>query len=108
MDHYRLYCISRIPSLKILDFKKITLKERLAAKEMFGEEKGQELVEEIKKKQQISKEKASLTKEAKKRREEALKLKMMIEQAETIEEITRIEEEMKKGKYDELLNELQD
>eukprot|EP00343_Euplotes_focardii_P006961 CAMPEP_0205823440 /NCGR_PEP_ID=MMETSP0206-20130828/16552_1 /ASSEMBLY_ACC=CAM_ASM_000279 /TAXON_ID=36767 /ORGANISM="Euplotes focardii, Strain TN1" /LENGTH=81 /DNA_ID=CAMNT_0053120609 /DNA_START=302 /DNA_END=547 /DNA_ORIENTATION=- len=74
---------------------------------MFGEEKGQEFVEELKKKQQIQKEKAGMTKEQKQRREEAIKLKDRIERAETIEEITQIEEEMKKGKYDELLRELE-
>mmetsp|Transcript_24003 Transcript_24003/g.42860 ORF Transcript_24003/g.42860 Transcript_24003/m.42860 type:complete len:274 (-) Transcript_24003:127-948(-) len=33
---YRLYVISKIPSLKILDFKKVKLQERLAAKKMFA------------------------------------------------------------------------
>jgi U2 small nuclear ribonucleoprotein A' len=103
MEHYRLYCISKIPSLRVLDFERITLSERLAAKEMFGEDKGQEFVEEIKKKQQLQQQKNSLSKEEKARREKALQLKVMIEQAETLEEITRIEEEMKKGKYDEVL-----
>jgi len=70
---------------------------------MFGEDKGQEFVEEIKKKQQLQQQKNSLSKEEKARREKALQLKVMIEQAETLEEITRIEEEMKKGKYDEVL-----
>lgn len=92
-----------MPALKVLDFEKVTMKERVAAKEMFGEAKGQEFVDEIKKKQQIQKEKNSMSKEAKERREKAMKLKLMIEQAETLEEIAKIEEEMKKGKYDELL-----
>lgn len=103
MEHYRLYCLAKIPSLRILDFQKVTLTEKLAAREMFGAEKGQELAEEIKKKQQIQKDKAGMTKEDKERREKAMKLRLMIEQAETLEEIAKIEEEMKTGKYDELL-----
>ena len=67
---------------------------------MFGEEKGQEFVEELKKKQMLHKEKASLSKEEKENREKAQKLKEMIENAETLEEIVKIEEEMKKGNYD--------
>lgn len=92
-----------MPKLKTLDFTKVTLKERIAAKEMFGEDKGEELVEELKKKQQLQKEKSSLSKEAKARRQRALELKMMIEQAESLEEIAKIEEEIEKGKYNEFL-----
>ena len=104
MEHYRLYAISKIPSLKTLDFNKVTLKEKLAAKEMFGEEKGQELAEDIKRKQQKQKEKASMTKEGKEKLERAQMLKKMIDEAETLEEIAKIEEEMKKGNFDGILD----
>lgn len=36
LPHYRLWCISRIPGLKILDFQKIKDKERKEAAEVFG------------------------------------------------------------------------
>lgn len=55
---------------------------------------------------QIAKEKKQLTKEEKQRREKAIKLRMRIEQAETLEEIAQIEEEMKKGNFDEVLAEM--
>mmetsp|Transcript_33104 Transcript_33104/g.38033 ORF Transcript_33104/g.38033 Transcript_33104/m.38033 type:complete len:117 (-) Transcript_33104:27-377(-) len=98
IEHYRLYCIAKIPSLRVLDFQKVTLKERIAAKEMFGDGKDQIV--------QIAKEKKQLTKEEKQRREKAIKLRMRIEQAETLEEIAQIEEEMKKGNFDEVLAEM--
>ncbi|CAI2378186.1 unnamed protein product [Moneuplotes crassus] len=107
-EHYRLYCISKIPSLKILDFGKVTLKERVAAREMFGEIKGQEFVEELKKKQKILKEKSKMTKEGKQRRQRAIELKQMIEKAETLEEIMQIEKEMNDGKYEEILKEMEE
>lgn len=45
--HYRLYLINKIPSLKILDFKKIKEKERLEAKKLFGGKEGDKLKKEI-------------------------------------------------------------
>lgn len=81
----------------------MTLKERLAAKEKFGDSKAQEYIEDLKKSQKIQKEKQSMTKEEKARREKALKLKQMIENAETLEEIAKIEAEMEKGGYDDFL-----
>lgn len=74
---------------------------------MFGEGKGDELVEELKKKQKILKEKSNMTKEAKQRRQRAIELKQMIEKAETLEEITQIEKEMNDGKYEEILREME-
>jgi U2 small nuclear ribonucleoprotein A' len=44
---YRLYCIYRIPSLKMLDFRKVTLTERNNAKELFEGEVGQMLIKKI-------------------------------------------------------------
>lgn len=36
-EHYRLYVIWRIPSIRVLDFEKVKDKERQAARELFGE-----------------------------------------------------------------------
>lgn len=41
--NYRLYTIHKIPSLKVLDFRKVKQKERDAAKELFASESGQQL-----------------------------------------------------------------
>jgi len=40
--HYRLYVIHKIPSLRVLDFCRIKLKEREAAAKMFKKKKGQQ------------------------------------------------------------------
>eukprot|EP01121_Diplochlamys_sp_Union-15-3_P021527 TRINITY_DN8753_c0_g1_i1.p1 TRINITY_DN8753_c0_g1~~TRINITY_DN8753_c0_g1_i1.p1 ORF type:complete len:243 (+),score=37.42 TRINITY_DN8753_c0_g1_i1:106-834(+) len=45
--HYRLYVIYKIPSLRVLDFTKIRLKEREAANQLFGGEEGKKLKDEI-------------------------------------------------------------
>lgn len=103
LPHYRLYVLAKLPQLRTLDFEKVTMKERMQAREMFGEQKGQQLAEEIKKQQMENLKKRGMTKEDKLRKEKALQLKMRIENAESLEEIMKIEEEMKKGEYDQLL-----
>jgi len=45
--HYRLYLINKLPKLQILDFRKISPKEREDAKELFGGEVGEQLKSEI-------------------------------------------------------------
>ncbi|CAG9861972.1 unnamed protein product [Phyllotreta striolata] len=46
-QHYRLYVIYKLPQLKLLDFRKIKLKEREEAKTLFKSKKGKELQKEI-------------------------------------------------------------
>eukprot|EP00696_Hemimastix_kukwesjijk_P016753 gnl/Hemi2/5245_TR1815_c0_g1_i1.p1 gnl/Hemi2/5245_TR1815_c0_g1~~gnl/Hemi2/5245_TR1815_c0_g1_i1.p1 ORF type:complete len:274 (+),score=112.93 gnl/Hemi2/5245_TR1815_c0_g1_i1:234-1055(+) len=46
-QYFRLYVIHKIPQLTVLDFKKIRLKERQAATELFESAKGQKLKEEV-------------------------------------------------------------
>lgn len=45
--HYRLYLIHRIPSIRLLDFKKVKIKERNEADKLFSGEKGKRLENEI-------------------------------------------------------------
>lgn len=45
--HYRLYVIHRIPSLRLLDFKKIKMKEKDEASKLFSGEEGQQLEAKI-------------------------------------------------------------
>jgi len=42
-QHYRLYVIHRLPKLRVLDFRKIKEKERIASNKLFGGEKGDRL-----------------------------------------------------------------
>mmetsp|Transcript_21340 Transcript_21340/g.24804 ORF Transcript_21340/g.24804 Transcript_21340/m.24804 type:complete len:209 (-) Transcript_21340:172-798(-) len=70
--NYRLYVISRIPSLKTLDFQKVKKKEREEAQELFGKE--------IEMKTDGGKD--AFSKE---------KIKMAIENVSSVEEINRME-----------------
>lgn len=51
MPNYRLYTIFTLPSVTVLDFQKVKLKERLLAQEMFG--KKEESGDVIEKKRKI-------------------------------------------------------
>lgn len=55
ITNYRLYVIQKIPSLRILDFKKISRKERVEAIKMFGP-KEKEKEQPTKENKEISKE----------------------------------------------------
>ena len=48
--NYRAFVIHKFPNLKVLDFKKVKLKERDEAKALFKSKKGKEQLAEIKKK----------------------------------------------------------
>lgn len=47
--HYRLYVISKLPTVRILDFRKVKLREREEAAKLFKGKKGKALVAEIEK-----------------------------------------------------------
>ena len=46
-EHYRLFAIHRLPQLKTLDFRRIRLREREAARTLFKGKKGKQLEQEI-------------------------------------------------------------
>ena len=46
-QYYRAYMIHKFPSLKLLDFRKVTMKERQQVKEMFSSESGLKLLDSI-------------------------------------------------------------
>lgn len=47
--HYRLYLVYKLPQLRLLDFRKIKMKEREEAKTLFKGKKGKEIQKEISK-----------------------------------------------------------
>lgn len=47
LKYYRLYTIYRLPSLLVLDFEKVKLKERIKAQELFNSDKGIELINKL-------------------------------------------------------------
>jgi len=92
--HYRLYLINKIPSLKILDFKKIKEKERLEAKKLFGGKEGDKLKKEIAalRSAPSQTQNEGLTPEQKQRIKEA------ITRAQSLEEIQKLELILQSGK----------
>jgi aconitase A len=47
MTYYRLYTIYRLPKVRVLDFQKVKLKEKVFAKNLFESEKGKKIIEEM-------------------------------------------------------------
>lgn len=47
--HYRLYVVYKLPQLRLLDFRKIKMKEREEARALFKSKKGKEIQKEISK-----------------------------------------------------------
>lgn len=47
IKYYRLYVIYKLPNLRVLDFQKVKLKEKMAAKKLFEGPKGKELIEDM-------------------------------------------------------------
>merc|ERR1711870_208052 len=102
VKHYRPYMISKCSkTLRILDFCRIKDKERKAAALLFGGERGKKLMDEIAPPRVIGKEASEgAVAEAKKTGpspEVIERIKRAIAEAETIEEVTRLEKALKSG-----------
>jgi len=102
VKHYRPYMISKCSkTLRILDFNRIKDKERKASALLFGGDRGKKLMEEIAPPREVGKEASEGTAtEAKKAGpspEVIEKIKKAIAEAETIEEVTRLEKALKSG-----------
>eukprot|EP00056_Hartaetosiga_gracilis_P021978 m.27528 g.27528 ORF g.27528 m.27528 type:complete len:248 (-) comp9367_c0_seq1:63-806(-) len=104
-EHYRLFVVFHIPSLLILDFTKVKASEREEAEKLFGGEKGQEYVKELFAKSTASLpevvEATELQKQrdeaSEKRKEAAEKIKALIDQAGSIEEMQKLEAQLQNG-----------
>merc|ERR1711972_1005208 len=100
VKHYRPYMISKCSkTLRILDFTRIKDKERKAAGLLFAGERGKKLLEEIAPARVAGKEpteKAEVTKVGPSP-EVIERIKKAIAEAETIEEVTRLERALKSG-----------
>jgi U2 small nuclear ribonucleoprotein A' len=101
VKHYRPYMIQTCSkTLRILDFNRIKDKERKAAGLLFAGERGKKLVEEIAPPRAVGSEPASQVTEAAKTGptpEVIERIKKAIAEAETIEEVTRLERALKSG-----------
>jgi len=101
--HYRPYLIYRLPHLRLLDFKKIKLREREEAKKLFAGESGKKLATELGVKSKTftpGEELAAMQQQTSKRMlsgPEVEAIKVAISKAKTLEEIERLNELLKSG-----------
>jgi len=97
-QHYRPYVINKLPNLRVLDFRKVKLKEREEARKLFKSKKGKELAKEIAKtsQQQVS-EMGGRTQVGGPSAEEARAIREAIAKATTLEEVGRLDQMLKAG-----------
>lgn len=96
--HYRLYVIHKIPSLKSLDFRKVTKDERETAARLFASAEGKDVLSAVavegqqEKKRAANESKLSASTLTTAQREE---IRRAIEAASTKEEVDRIETQLR-------------
>jgi len=92
--HYRWYVIHKCRALKVLDFMKVTAKEREAADAFFSAQAGKQYQSEVasSKPAQAAVGVLGLT------AEEKLQIRGLIARAETLEEVQRLEQVLQSGK----------
>ncbi|XP_040569924.1 U2 small nuclear ribonucleoprotein A' [Lepeophtheirus salmonis] len=102
---YRLYLIHKLPNLRMLDFRKVKLKEREEAKAKFKSEEGKKVLKEIKKRAaKTFTPGAPLADESKKENQphglnpdQIRNIKAAIARATTLEEIERLNQMLRTG-----------
>lgn len=101
INHYRLFIIWLIPSLKVLDFQKIKQKERVEANELFGDDyvNLNELALSLLNNTQVLPDKMTQVQTVVKKltAEEKKELLFKLKAADSIDEIARIEATLKQG-----------
>ncbi len=97
-QYYRLFTIYNIPSLKLLDYKKVTKTEREEAEKLFSSSTGVAILSAV---TNVNNTVASSKKSCKKTLTEDQKrqISIAIEAAKTAEEIDRIESQIKDGTF---------
>ena len=100
--HYRLYVINKLPSVRILDFRKVKLHEREEANKMFKGKKGKALAEEIGQKTStfVPGEGLETNGSVPKRKRTAAEVEAIraaIVKATTIEEVERLKQQLAAG-----------
>jgi len=97
---YRQYVIQKLPNLRVLDFRKIKLQEREAARSLFKSKKGKELAKEIGKKTTnfpSGAEVGSKNQTGGPSAEEARAIREAVANASTLEEVERLNQMLKAG-----------
>ena len=105
-QHYRLYAIHKLPKLRLLDFRRIKLREREEAKTLFKGKKGRQLEKEIGVKSKFSKDSNKSKQPAIKQLtvQEIETIKLAIAKASTLEEVERLNQILKSGQIPDNLN----
>ncbi|KAK9881695.1 hypothetical protein WA026_017214 [Henosepilachna vigintioctopunctata] len=101
-QHYRLYLIYKLPNLRLLDFRKIKLKEREEAKHLFKSKKGKEIQKEIAKRAKTFVPGSSIGQLAKNQglsEDEVRKIRDAINNASSLEEVERLQNNYKLDKF---------
>ncbi|CAB3366137.1 Hypothetical predicted protein [Cloeon dipterum] len=93
--HYRLYLIFKLPNLKLLDFRKVKLKERKEAESLFKSRKGKEIQREIQRKAKTSM--ADAVKKHGPSQEEMRAIREAIAKATSLEEVERLNRLLQAG-----------
>lgn len=98
-QHYRLYVIHKLPKLRLLDFRKVKLREREAARDLFKGKKGRQLEKEIGIKSTFASAKDNQPKPTSKQltTQEIEAIKSAIAKAQTLDEIERLNQILKSG-----------
>ncbi|KAJ8969959.1 hypothetical protein NQ314_001482 [Rhamnusium bicolor] len=98
-QHYRLYVIYKLPQLKLLDFRKIKMKERDEAKTLFKSKKGKEMQKEITKRSKtfVPGGNINIVKSKGLSDEEVRKIREAITRASSLEEVERLQKILQSG-----------
>ncbi|KAK9716883.1 hypothetical protein QE152_g24494 [Popillia japonica] len=98
--HYRLYVIYKFPQLRLLDFRKIRMKERDEAKTLFKSKKGKEIQKEISKRVKTFVPGGNMPNIAKSKglsEQEIRKIREAISKASSLEEVERLQKLLQAG-----------
>lgn len=103
LQHYRAYVVYKLPQLKVLDFKKIKLKEKKEATALFKSKKGKELQKSIVKKSKFTpgENLSEFRKPSAHRAEEIKKIREAVANVSSLEEAERLQQMLQSGKLPE-------
>ncbi|XP_064624732.1 U2 small nuclear ribonucleoprotein A'-like [Lineus longissimus] len=99
--HYRLYVVHKLPQVRLLDFRKVRLREREAAAQMFKGKRGQQLAREIGKRAKTFVPGAGIPEKKQQptgpTKEEVDAIKAAIANASTLEEVEKLNMMLRSG-----------
>uniref|UniRef100_A0A915AIZ6 Probable U2 small nuclear ribonucleoprotein A' n=1 Tax=Parascaris univalens TaxID=6257 RepID=A0A915AIZ6_PARUN len=98
---YRLYVIYKVPSVRVLDFKRVRLSERQQAASVFKGKKGQKVREQVVKKSRPLPEDERVEAAKTMRGEDARKIQEAIESASTLAEVDHLQSILQGGRIPE-------